>query len=442
VFEGAAGDLVTETDQYYQRLTHNLKHMATGRGYDRYFESWKPADISEGDIMVEDLRGMFVETRIDPRIESALPMLAKIQQEAKAMKEADIFESWAARLVEGTWALPDTPEKMTEIKTWFGQPQPLGPDAENVTDVLYPLLGDDALFDQLAAMAAEDPDADAIPIVQAWVTRNRDQSPELSELAASFETTAPEAPVEPAPAAAPAAPEAPAPAPPPVAEGDNLETFEDIIRLSGAPINENVLNDSGSTLDYIIKTYQRDVKDFVQNGDMSELLYDALYDYYQDDMPYGVKKARTGDPYEWVGQRFYNDLQGSDMVDEDRPRSKQMRRMPPGGYSIKNTEIDSDARRVAGIDLIQNPEMTIGLDAPQWDYPSIQPTNPAATDMSTHTQDQRDRLLRIAGDDEPMDECNYTMENRYCPKHGLEDCGTMSMFESDLARIKSLAQMK
>ena len=45
-------------------------------------------------------------------------------------------------------------------------------------------------------------------------------------------------------------------------------------------------------------------------------------------------------------------------------------------------------------------------------------------------------------DDEPMDECNYTMENEYCPKHGLAECGSMGMFESELARIKSLAQMK
>ena len=37
VFEGAAGELVTETDQYYQRLNHNLKHMASSRGYNRYF---------------------------------------------------------------------------------------------------------------------------------------------------------------------------------------------------------------------------------------------------------------------------------------------------------------------------------------------------------------------------------------------------------------------
>jgi len=50
--------------------------------------------------------------------------------------------------------------------------------------------------------------------------------------------------------------------------------------------------------------------------------------------------------------------------------------------------------------------------------------------------------LDLTDKDKPVNECNYTMKNRYCPKHGLEDCGTMGMFESDLARIKSLAQMK
>jgi hypothetical protein len=527
VFEGAAGELVTETDQYYQRLNHNLKHMASSRGYNRYFESWKPADISEGDIMVEDLRGMFVETRIDPRIETALPMLAKIQQEVKAMKEADIFESWAARLVEGTWALPDTPEKMTELKTWFSQPQPLGPDAENVTDVLYPLLGDDALFDQLAAMAEEDPDADAIPIVQAWVTRNKDQSPELSELATSFQTAAPTAPA--APPAVPAAPPVPAApaAPAPVAEGEddsvdlepkirglksefnkfmknierterdpayadkadkryekmskrkhplqqpdhevdegeNLETFEDIIRLSGAPLKENVLNDSGSTLDYIIKTYQRDIKDFVQNGDMSEPLYDALYDYYQDDMPYGVKKARTGDPFEWVGQRFYNDLQGSDMVDEDRPLSKQMRQMPPGGYSVTNTAMPSAASQIVApldltgqqsmpqqdyiykdnpIDALATVRQNAGMLSPvatgkSDPFSMLSPSLQAEITRDQQTQDQKDRIERMR-QEMPVNECNYTMENEYCPEHGLEECYGQGVYESELARIKSLAR--
>ena len=27
---------------------------------------------------------------------------------------------------------------------------------------------------------------------------------------------------------------------------------------------------------------------------------DTLYDFYQTDMPYGVQKARTGDPDEWI----------------------------------------------------------------------------------------------------------------------------------------------
>jgi hypothetical protein len=39
----------------------------------------------------------------------------------------------------------------------------------------------------------------------------------------------------------------------------------------------------------------------------------------------------------------------------------------------------------------------------------------------------------------PMNECNYTMENEYCPVHGLAECyGSSSMFESELARIKAL----
>jgi len=220
VFEGAAADLITETNEYYHNLNRNLKNMAHHRGYAQYFESWKPAEISETDMVVEDLKGLFTETRIDPRIETALPMLAKIQQEVKAMKEADIFESWATRLVEGTWAMPDTPEKMTKLKDWLSQERPLGPDAQDITDVLYDLIGDDALFDQLEGMAKEDPSADAVPIVQDWIVRNKDQSPELSKLAMSFQTTAPTQP----PAAAPEAPPAPdVPAQPPMAEGLNEE---------------------------------------------------------------------------------------------------------------------------------------------------------------------------------------------------------------------------
>ena len=53
------------------------------------------------------------------------------------------------------------------------------------------------------------------------------------------------------------------------------------------------------------------------NADFSDDLFYALYDYYFDEMPYGTKKARDGDPYEWVSQRLDQDL-GHD-VEESSP---------------------------------------------------------------------------------------------------------------------------
>jgi hypothetical protein len=98
-------------------------------------------------------------------------------------------------------------------------------------------------------------------------------------------------------------------------EGDNMATFEqdrelaEMLKYAGVPIREGVLNDStGSTMDHIQDRFRRDIKDFTETGNMSDDLYDALYDYYFDDMPYGTKKARTGDPHEWVADRFADDL--------------------------------------------------------------------------------------------------------------------------------------
>lgn len=37
-------------------------------------------------------------------------------------------------------------------------------------------------------------------------------------------------------------------------------------------------------------------------------LSDKLYEYYRDEMPYGVQKARDGDPYEWIYERLIDDF--------------------------------------------------------------------------------------------------------------------------------------
>ena len=88
---------------------------------------------------------------------------------------------------------------------------------------------------------------------------------------------------------------------------EKLQAHYEEIKTRG--LNENTLTDhTGHTLAHILNTHKRDVKDFQDGGDLSASLFDALYDYYFDDMPYGVKKARDGDPYEWIADRLDADL--------------------------------------------------------------------------------------------------------------------------------------
>ena len=338
VFEGAAGELVAETTEYLNRLRHNLKAVSNDRGYTQYFESWSPADVSESDLIVEDLKSLFVETRIDPRIEQALPMLARIQKEAQAMKEADIFESWANRIVEGTWSLPETPEQQDELKMLMSQPLVAGADGMNATEQLYGLVGDDELFDIINDIAV-DPDAN---IWDDERVQNR-----LEELGVYMVT-----PAEPAVAA-------PAADAPPVAEGRP----EDLPGID----------------------YDRpgDVKRKQPSGD-------------DDHNPYPYSKEEDDDYFREIFRK-------------KREAKDQGMAEGEGEYPPMPDRYYGDAKEPMGSDdNYDDDEMAEG------------------DNMSTFEEAQ----------------CNHTREGEYCPEHGLEECGNYGMYESELARIKSLALLK
>jgi hypothetical protein len=165
IFEGDTAQLVEDTNAYYEGLQRTLKSLSGNRGYTTYFELWNPAVITEEEAVVEGLKHLFVTQSIDQRVEDALPLLAKIQQQGQAMKEANIFEAWAEQLAEGTWDLPDTPEKKAKLVDLMSKPLIVGPDATNATEQLYDLIGDDELFDQLAELADNDPNADCRELV-------------------------------------------------------------------------------------------------------------------------------------------------------------------------------------------------------------------------------------------------------------------------------------
>jgi hypothetical protein len=165
LLEGDTAALVEQANTYYENLRNNLRNLTTRSGYTQYFESWQPTELSEEEVVIEGLKHLFVTQSIDQRIEDALPVIARIQQQENAMKEAAIFEAWANKLMEGTWQTPDTPEKQAELVKLLSTDLPVGADATNATEQLYGLLGDDVLFDQLEELAQRDANADARQVV-------------------------------------------------------------------------------------------------------------------------------------------------------------------------------------------------------------------------------------------------------------------------------------
>lgn len=220
VFEGSQ-ELIEQAQQYYKTLQENLKMLSAPRGYQRYFESWSPDSIAEHENLVEDLRNLFIEQRIDSRIEAALPILSKIQQQGHSMKEADIFENWVERIAEGTWALPNTPEAQEKLNTLMSQELIVGPDATNATELLYDVIGDDQLFDVLQDLAARDPRAN--------IWDDTDVQARLAELGVQTPQSTAAEPANVAQDTAPTEPE------PEIKEADNLATFVE----TDDPINYN-----------------------------------------------------------------------------------------------------------------------------------------------------------------------------------------------------------
>jgi hypothetical protein len=52
-------------------------------------------------------------------------------------------------VAEGTWAIPDTPDKQERLRELMANPLPFGQDGVTASQAVYDLLGDDELFDEL-----------------------------------------------------------------------------------------------------------------------------------------------------------------------------------------------------------------------------------------------------------------------------------------------------
>jgi hypothetical protein len=176
-----AADITETAVKHYSDLKAKAKRIISQRGYHEERNSFDPADVSDREVAVEEIRNMFVEQSLDQRIEEALPILANLARLAapalirsvpniipdgeEPMKEINEFEQWTDQVSEGTWAMPETSEQKKRLQDLMAQELPVGPDAINATEQLYDIFGDDQLFDELDELSITDPDADARPLI-------------------------------------------------------------------------------------------------------------------------------------------------------------------------------------------------------------------------------------------------------------------------------------
>jgi hypothetical protein len=98
-FNESALRLVNEGLKHYNDLRMTLQGMASHRGYNKYFESYTPV-LNEETTDATSLTELFVQEKLDPRIESVLPILKRLSKNITEMSAVKELEEWATSLAE------------------------------------------------------------------------------------------------------------------------------------------------------------------------------------------------------------------------------------------------------------------------------------------------------------------------------------------------------
>jgi len=105
-FTESTQKLIAEGINHYQALRESLGKLAGHRGYNAYFESWTPP-LMEDESDMSNINELFVQETVDPRIESVMPILSKLQKKISEMSEVNDLSEWADKLIEGDLDIED-----------------------------------------------------------------------------------------------------------------------------------------------------------------------------------------------------------------------------------------------------------------------------------------------------------------------------------------------
>lgn len=139
-------DMVNTGLARFESLRKNLKKCAAKKGYGEIKES-------------------FIAATTDHKVKESTSM-------KKQMRELELFENWATSILESSWVMPDSPGRQEELVRLLQGGLTVGPDASNAVNAISELLGDRELHSRLEKIAANDPDADAVPTIIGWMEEN------------------------------------------------------------------------------------------------------------------------------------------------------------------------------------------------------------------------------------------------------------------------------
>jgi hypothetical protein len=98
-FNESALKLVNEGLMHYNNLRMTLQGLTSHRGYNKYFEDYIPVLNEEMDDDVS-LNELFVQETLDPRIESVMPILKRLNRNINEMNEVAELDEWAKSITE------------------------------------------------------------------------------------------------------------------------------------------------------------------------------------------------------------------------------------------------------------------------------------------------------------------------------------------------------
>ena len=163
-------DMVEAAVEYHGLLNNTLKRMTGKKGYQKCKEQFVATSTSYiPEVDTDEMKQRFEKRTFDDRLEEALPLVHKAYNMKKENKFAEQFENWADTIAEGTWAFPQSDDEVAKLIDVLSNPLPAGVDGQNATNILYDIIGDDRLFDQIAEIAKVDPEEDVRSVVENWL---------------------------------------------------------------------------------------------------------------------------------------------------------------------------------------------------------------------------------------------------------------------------------